>query len=382
MSRLLFISHSGDKTGAPVVFSRLFKWVVKEAKEDAYLLFRYNGLLAKECAKEFGDDRVSIIRKSNPRSIFRPLKPLSKFYDFLLLVKLFGRIKAPVIIVNSLINTTAIIAGLLVGSKVIVWAHELPGAINDPLKIRSFWLRRAHIGLGDSEESCDYLKKIGLSPARTFLVHHGLDLTSIKSKGREDPRERGKDPLRLGALAIWSPNKRLDQIIETAIKVAEYSKNNHIRLDVCGTVDSDFPKLFDQIKKQYLTTPSNLEIRFLGQIEDIQDFYNQIDALLVTSEKESLPTVVLEAMAFQLPIFSFRDLPGVQEILGINTFLAKTRTSSALAAEVVNFFYCSPQPFALEEWRQYARIRVQRFSLEKQWQAIRVIIAGAGYWSP
>jgi glycosyltransferase involved in cell wall biosynthesis len=261
-----------------------------------------------------------------------------------------------------------------VGSKVVVWAHELPGAINDPLGIRSFWLRRVHIGLGDSEQSCDYLKEIGLPPSKTFLVHHGLDLRLIPPKEKEDTEWVGKNLLRLGALAKWSPNKRLDQIMETAIKVAEYEKNYRISLDICGTFDPDYPNLFNQIKERYLNIPSNLAIRFLGHVENIHDFYNNIDALLVTSEKESLPTVVLEALAFQLPIFSFRDLPGVQEILGDQALLARERTVEALALEVIKFFFNDSQPSNLEQWQKYAIERINQFSIEKQWHEFRTII--------
>jgi glycosyltransferase involved in cell wall biosynthesis len=372
---IAFVSHSGDWTGAPIVLSRLFRWVMTRTHEDAYLIFRHAGPLAAACRREFPSERVFVVAEKSPRVVSRPVKPFRKCRDLVSLVRLLARLKPEVVVVNSLINTLAVVAGRLVRSKVVLWVHEVPGSTNDPLALRSLVNRWAHVGLGVSNQSCDYLRAIAFPPSRVFRMPHGLDL-SVWTAGvtSGSPRLPREDGLTLGALAIWSPNKRVDLIVEAAIAVAEAKPEIRVELRLGGSDDADSPGLLDRTRERYADLPANLRVQFIGPVEDAAGFYHGLDALLVASDRESLPTVVLEALASELPTFSFRDLPGVREILGADRCLATERTGSALASTLVEFFYGSPQPATLEAWRKSARERVQQFSLEAQWKAFRTII--------
>ena len=372
---IVFVSHSGDRTGAPIVLSRLFRWAVTRAHEDAYLVFRYAGPLADACRREFPSDRVFVIAQRSPRLVPPLLKPLRKGHDLARLVRIFARLKPRVVVVNSLINTMAVVAGRLLGTRVVLWVHELPGSTNDPLSLRRLINRWAHVGLGVSSQCCTYLRAIGFPPSRVFRVPPGLDLSAwtagVTPGSARSPRG---DHLTLGALAVWSPNKRLDLILEAAIEVADAKPEVHVEVRLGGPEDADSPGLLDRTRGRYSNLPANLRVRFLGPVEDVAGFYHGLDALLVASDRESFSIVVLEALASEVPTFSFQDLPSVGEILGAGDFLAATRTGSALASKLVEFFYGSPQPAALEAWRGAARERVREFSLEARWKAFRTIL--------
>jgi glycosyltransferase involved in cell wall biosynthesis len=368
MGKLIFISHSGDKTGSPIVLTRLFRWAVEEEKQDAFLVFRYHGALVEELKKEFGEKRIVTIRRTSPRDISNFLKPFSKLVDLWILLALFRTLKPSVVIVNSLINTTSIAASLLVKAKVVVWSHEVPGSINDPFHMRSYWIKKAHAGIGDSRQSCDFLNELGLSPLKIHLVYNGLDLNRFIQREPTGIKKEPKDLLRLGALAFWSPNKRLDLVIETAVKVAQSGKYPQIRLDIVGSIDPWFPNLFEEMKARFKELPQNLSVRFLGHIPEIGEFYQNIDGMLLTSDKESLPTVAMEALAYQIPVFSFDDLPGVGEILGDLALQAKERAGIALAAEVIHFFDTSDFAITQANWQKGALERARLFTLENQWK--------------
>lgn len=374
IGRIVFVSHSGDKTGAPLALSRLYRQAIEEKREDAFLVFRYHGNLVNKCREEFGGDRVFSIRRISPRDIPSLLKPLSKLVDFFLLVRLFKSLKPFVVVANSLINTTTIAAGIWNRSKVIVWAHEVSGSINDPFHFRRFWIRRTHAGIGVSRQSCDFLFELGLPWSRIHLIYNGIDPEPlIPGQSRPIKNDSGES-IRLGALAIWSPNKRLDLVIETGIKVAESGKFSLVRLDIGGPPDPWFPDLFNQMESRFGKRPDNLNLQFLGPIDDLKGFYHSLDAVLMTSDKESLPTVVLEALMYLVPVFSFRDLPGVREILGELALISEERDGAGLAAEIIRFFK-NPDPFmTLESWRKAARERSLLFSLEKQWKVFEQLI--------
>ena len=371
---IVFVSHSGERTGAPVVLSRLFRWALTGAHEDAYLVFRDAGPLAEACGREF-PARVFVVAETSPRALSRLAKPFRKGRDLVRLVRLFRRLRPAVVVVNSLINSLAVVAGRLVGAKVVLWVHEVPGAARDPLALRSRLNRRAHVGLGVSGESCDALRAVGLPSARVDRLPHGLDLAAWAPP--DVPRAAGAG-LTLGALAVWSPNKRPDLVLETAIAVALARPEVPVELRLGGPEDAEAPGLLARTRARHPTLPPNLRVQVVGPVEDAPRFYQGLDALLVTSDRESLPTVVLEALASGVPAFSFADLPGVREVLGEGGAappgLAATRSGPALAATVVAFFYGSPQPATLQAWREAARERARQFSLERQWQALRVIL--------
>ncbi|MBI4763535.1 MAG: glycosyltransferase [Deltaproteobacteria bacterium] len=375
MGKLIFISHSGDKTGAPIVLTRIFRWAVSVEKIDAYLVFRYHGALAEELEREFGADRIITIRRTSPRDISKFFKPFSKLMDLWLLFALFRTLKSSAVIANSLINTTSIVAGFLVKAKVIVWAHEVSGAITDPFHFRSFWIKRAHAGIGVSRQSCDFLNELGLPRSRIHLVYNGIDPGRVTLGQSPYIRKNPAESLRLGALAIWSPNKRLDLVIETGIKVAESGKYSMVFLDIGGPPDPWFPDLFKQMESRFKNRPDSLILRFLGPVDDLFQFYQNLDGVMMTSDKESLPTVVLEALTQLVPVFSFGDLPGVREILGDLALISEERTGDGLANEIIRFFNSTGPMNTLDTWRKSARERSQLFTLSRQWKAFEQVIA-------
>jgi glycosyltransferase involved in cell wall biosynthesis len=371
--RIIFISHSGDKTGAPIVLTRLFRQAIKVAKADAFLVFRYHGDLAGEYRQEFGD-RVFIIRGISPQKILLPFKPFSKIIDFLLLFFLFKRLKASVVVANSLINTTAIAAGLWNRSTVIVWAHEVAGAINDSFHLRRYWIKKVQAGIGVSQQSCDFLRELGLPPSRIHLIHNGLDLDAVLKAAPLQRQAPPRENLKLGVLATWSPNKRLDLAVETAVAVAESRKFSRVRLDVGGLPDPWNPDLFEEIMTKIKIKPENLEVRFLGQIDHLEAYYHELDGLLLTSDKESLPTVAIEAMAYQVPVFYFEDLFGAAEVLGDLIVPSGQRTGRALAEKILEFFASQENGADLEAWQKKALDRAQLFTLDRQWENFQKVV--------
>ena len=59
-------------------------------------------------------------------------------------------------------------------------------------------------------------------------------------------------------------------------------------------------------------------IHFLGNCLDMQNYYSAASVYVHSSPMEGLPTVLLEAMAYGVPIAATDSIPGVREILGNN----------------------------------------------------------------
>ena len=72
-----------------------------------------------------------------------------------------------------------------------------------------------------------------------------------------------------------------------------------------------------QAEVEELTRELKMEqqIFFVGSQYDVQNYYSAASVLVHSSPAEGLPTVLLEAMSFGVPIIATNSLPGVPEIL-------------------------------------------------------------------
>lgn len=73
-------------------------------------------------------------------------------------------------------------------------------------------------------------------------------------------------------------------------------------------------ELLSLLQKQVVAQGLGERVRWLGWIEQMRDFYSLVDVVLLTSEQEGMPLVVLEAMACGVPVVSF-DVGGIEEVI-------------------------------------------------------------------
>ncbi len=80
-------------------------------------------------------------------------------------------------------------------------------------------------------------------------------------------------------------------------------------------------------------------IKWIGFLEDVQNYYLIADALLMLSRFEAFPYVVLEAMSYGVPVISV-PVGGVPEIIrdGVNGWLLEDYSVSGLVKKVNNVF--------------------------------------------
>jgi glycosyltransferase involved in cell wall biosynthesis len=97
---------------------------------------------------------------------------------------------------------------------------------------------------------------------------------------------------------IWKP-KRIDRVIDIAEKISKQS-SNQIVFDIFG--DGNLLSFYTAYAES--RNVLNSSVFFKGRTNNIAEEYRLADALLLTSDYEGTPNVVLEAMASGLPIIS------------------------------------------------------------------------------
>ena len=79
-----------------------------------------------------------------------------------------------------------------------------------------------------------------------------------------------------------------------------------------GNIDNN---LLTQVKQQLKNTGLTDRFKLLGPVEALQDMYSAADVFVLTSREDPFPNVVLEAMAHGLPVVTFQDAAGINDLV-------------------------------------------------------------------
>jgi len=78
------------------------------------------------------------------------------------------------------------------------------------------------------------------------------------------------------------------------------------------------------------------KVELLGFLEDVDNFYRNIDGLLITSDTEDFPMTAIEAMSYNLPIIS-KDLGDISILINEGYGLVFDENNGSFQQEINNF---------------------------------------------
>lgn len=171
------------------------------------------------------------------------------------------------------------------------------------------------------------------------VVYNGIELHEVKKKQYNFIREKfniGKDKRIICIIGQVCKRKRQDLFINIVDYLNKKYNNQYIGIIIGEVTDKNF---YDEIK-----TRIKYPIIFIGNMkrEEIFDtIYPSIDALILLSDRDPLPTVILEAMSMKNIVIA-RNVDGVNEIIldQVNGFMVdynfKMEVLSILIEQVMN----------------------------------------------
>ncbi len=151
--------------------------------------------------------------------------------------------------------------------------------------------RERAIGKGISKEKIDFVRNVVES-----------------ENGSQKPVE--KQSVNILFAGRLDKNKRADWFIELAFQLRQNLPRANLTFQIAGDGPLRLP-LEQLAQKREL---SKSELSFLGVRQDMPDVYRAADVLVLTSEHEGTPNVILEAMAYGVPVVATK-VGGVPEIL-------------------------------------------------------------------
>jgi len=163
-----------------------------------------------------------------------------------------------------------------------------------------------------SQDQVDACREIGVRDDRLFLLDNGIDLDAYQRQrepatARGDWLSVGSGECLVGAMGRLSAEKGFDLLIHAVAQ--RIAASDRLRLVIAGEGDEreSLQRLIGDLGMQE-------HIRLIGFCEDVIRFYEAIDLFVLSSLREGLPNVLLEAMAIGVPILSTR-VAGVPRLI-------------------------------------------------------------------
>ncbi len=182
------------------------------------------------------------------------------------------------------------------------------------------------------------------------IIENGVDIASLIQN--QPIKHHSTNSYKIGIAGRLVPVKRIDLFIESAI----YLKQHHPELNIDFQIYGDGP-LQETLKTQIQSQQAASYIKLEGHCEKISEELQTLDALLMTSDHEGLPMILLEAMSLQVPIIA-HAVGGIPPLLenGRCGILIKNQTAEAFSQAILNLIK-QPQEYRTLATRALNRVK-------------------------
>ncbi len=211
------------------------------------------------------------------------------------------------------------ICAIVAGVPIIMHSdRNLKSPMVTPLqnRLRPYLDRFTARFLPNAQAIADMLISNGTPASKVFVMPNSTNIERFNPETTASLRESWgipKDAKVAGYLGAFRKAKRLDLLLEAMLLVPEDKRPDYLVMAGMGTEMDDIKSRIeasDWLKKHCV---------LLGSIDHTPEFLNSIDYLLLMSDFEGLPNVVLEAMAMEKPVVAtaVSDVPTLIEGCGI-----------------------------------------------------------------
>ena len=164
-------------------------------------------------------------------------------------------------------------------------------------------LRRMDHVVTVSEDLYELMLSLGIPRSRCSLVENAIDTSAYRRRESVETAQQrwGLAPGRLtiGAVGRLSAEKGFDLLIQAADQLLRQGFDFELLIVGEGT---ERPRLEALISALNRTD----RVRLMGYVTDTIQFYEALDVFALSSLREGLPNVLLEAMAMEIPVVASR----------------------------------------------------------------------------
>lgn len=322
--KVLFISHSAGRTGAPIVLLHILRWLRIKTDIDFEILLKSHGVLQPE----FEALGQTTLYPSSSFDYFDRLPRTQKLDLYIhkaLVYQLLKRYKSAnfgLIYSNTITNghIQASIAKSL-ECPVVCHIHELDYWINkcgleNLNKVR--YCTNLYIAVSEAVKK-NLIENYSISEMKIEKIYGFIDTNIDKQKKEKEARIIRQtlnipfDAIVVGGSGTEFWRKGKDLFIQLALLVSKVTKNLSLHFVWIGPHENDD----DQNKIAHDIEESGLKdyIHFVGEVSDPFNFYAVFDIFAMVSREDPFPLVCLEAASLEKPIVCFDGAGGAPEFV-------------------------------------------------------------------
>lgn len=178
---------------------------------------------------------------------------------------------------------------------------------------------------------------------RIHVIENGIDLDELRISATEDTSLPGpSDSIKLAIVGRLVPIKRLDIFLDIARILVDQNPNRYaFYIFGDGPLHADIANRIEKLGLRHC-------VHMMGFQVNIAAYLSKMDFLLITSDHEGLPMVLLEAMALRVPVIT-RAVGGIPVVLdhGKCGVLVTTNDPNVYAEIIMHYLSHADQLTAL-----------------------------------
>ena len=320
MKRILYLHAGAEMYGADKVLLELIKGL--DSKEfEAHVILPNDGVLV-EALRQVGA-KVSVLdypilrrKYFNPKGILEYLKSYRRYSQK---IAQYVRENGIEMVHN---NTAAVLEGIYLKRKLklpLIWhVHEIivkPKAISD--FINMLMGRYADKIVTVSQAVANHIKQSPfIKDSQVEVIYNGVDNAVYYPMDASSIREKfdiAQDALVIGMIGRVNAIKGQNDFIEAVEPLLE--KNEQAVAFLAGGVFPGEEWRLEELDKRIASSSVVSQIHRIDYYDKTSELYNMFDIFVLPSIKpDSLPTVVLEAMACSKPVVGYNN-GGIAEMV-------------------------------------------------------------------
>lgn len=320
MKRILYLHAGAEMYGADKVLLELIKGL--DSKEfEAHVILPNDGVLV-EALRQVGA-KVSVLdypilrrKYFNPKGI---ADYISSYNFYAKQIALYAREHSIDMVHN---NTAAVLEGIYLKRKLklpLIWhVHEIivkPKAISD--FINMLMGRYADKIVTVSQAVANHIKQSPfIKDSQVEVIYNGVDNTVYYPMDASSIREKfdiAQDAIVIGMIGRVNAIKGQNDFIEAVEPLLE--KNEQAVAFLAGGVFPGEEWRLEELDKRIASSSVVSQIHRIDYYDKTSELYNMFDIFVLPSIKpDSLPTVVLEAMACSKPVVGYNN-GGIAEMV-------------------------------------------------------------------
>jgi glycosyltransferase involved in cell wall biosynthesis len=230
-------------------------------------------------------------------------------------------------------NLLAVLLGRWFGTRTLTTMHgyvSRGGRLEVYYRLDHWALRHLDHVIAVSDDLYDLLPPLGIPEERRSLVPNAIDVQQFaRRRGIREARQAlGMDPARLvvGAMGRLAPEKGFDLLIQAFDRLLGTGLDAELVIAGEGPERPRLEALIAQLGR-------GDRVRLLGHQSEVRPLYEALDVFALSSRREGLPNVLLEAMALEVPVVATR-VAGVPGMItdGVDGLLVEPWSAEELTA--------------------------------------------------